>query len=165
MRITKRRAVVAAATTSVVVLGVTAAYAYWTSSGTGSGTAAAGTSTTVTVLQTNATITGLSPGGTAVALSGAFDNSASGSTPVKVGPVTATSVTVDSGHSACVPGNMTTGNIVMGGSDPGAPHTLATGTPVDAWSGLTIRLAETGANQDPCKGATFTINYAVSAAA
>jgi hypothetical protein len=165
MRVTGKRIVVVTAITSTVALSASVAYAYWTSTGTGSGSATAGTAVTVTVLQTGSAITGLSPGATPVALSGAFNNSATGATPVKVGVVTVSSVTVDSGHSGCVPGNLSTGNIVIGGSDSGAPHTLAVGNPVGSWSGLTIGLAETGLNQNACQGATFTVNYAAAAAA
>ncbi len=54
----------------VVVGGV---FAYWTQSGSGSGTAQAGTTVPVTVNQTSP-ITGLYPGGPAQTLSGNFDN-------------------------------------------------------------------------------------------
>jgi hypothetical protein len=162
MRMTGRKIVTVTAITSTAALSAGVAYAYWTSTGTGSGSATAGSVVTVTVLQTGAAITGLSPGATPVALSGAFSNSATGATPVKVGAVTVSSVTVDSGHSTCTPGNLSTGNIVIGGSDTGAPHTLAVGNPVGTWSGLTIQLAETGLNQNACQGATFTVDYAAA---
>jgi hypothetical protein len=165
VRFTGKRILVVTAITSVVALSSSVAYAYWTSTGTGGGSGTAGSTVAVTVLQTGAAITGLAPGATPVALSGAFNNSATGATPVKVGVVTVSSVTVDSGHSGCTPGNLSSGNIVIGGSDTSAPHTLAVGNPVGSWSGLTIGLAETGLNQNACQGATFTLNYAAAAAA
>jgi hypothetical protein len=164
MRLTGKRIVVVTATTSMVVLSAGVAYAYWTTTGTGSGSAGAGTTTTVTVVQTNAAITGLIPGATPAALSGVFSNNLSGAVPVKVGPVTVSSVTVDSGHSTCTPGDLTTGNIVIAGTDTLSAHTLAVGNPVGTWSGLTIELANLATNQDVCKSATFTVNYAVAAA-
>jgi len=158
MRITKRKIAVVVSATAVVALGAGAAFAYFTTTGTGSGTAAAGSGTTVTVLQTNAAITGLYPGGPSAALSGAFDNSATGATAVQVGAVTVTSVTVDTGHPLCDP---VTANIVIGGADVG-PHSLGIGSSVGSWSGLTIQMANLAAtDQSACKGATFTVHYAV----
>ncbi len=113
----------------------------------------------MTVLQTNGAITGLSPGAAPVALSGAFENDATGATAVQVGAVTVTSVTADAGHLGCDPG---TADIVIGGADSGAPHSLTVGPSVGSWSGLTIQMANlAGVNQNACKGATFTVNYAV----
>jgi len=37
--------------------------------------------------------------------------------------------------------------------------TVASGTGVGSWSGLTIQLLNTAANQDNCKGATANISY------
>ena len=67
---------------TAVLLGIAATgYAYWTSGGTGSGSATTGTTTGITIIQTS-TITGLYPGGPAQALSGNFTNTNSG--PIKV---------------------------------------------------------------------------------
>lgn len=164
MRLAEKGILVVTATASLVSLSAGVAYAYWTSSGTGHGSGAVGTTTTVTVLQTNAAITGLIPGATPAALSGVFSNNLSGAVPVKVGPVTVSGVTVDSGHSTCTPGNLSTGNIVIAGTDTLSTHSLAVGNPVGTWSGLTIQLANLASNQDVCKSATFTVNYAVAAA-
>lgn len=148
----KQKVAVALGTGAMVVAGAGAAVAYWTSSGSGSGSATTGTSATVTVNQTS-TVSGLYPGGPAVPLSGNFDNSNSGA--VKVGSVTATLGTLPTG---CVAGDFTIG----GTADVNAeiPH----GTGVGTWTGLTIAMNDTAANQDACKSQTIPITYAVSAA-
>jgi hypothetical protein len=66
------RKTLAVSTAAVLLLGGGAAYAYWTTTGIGDGTASTGTSTQVTVNQTSPP-SNLYPG-TSVALSGTFDN-------------------------------------------------------------------------------------------
>lgn len=129
------------------------ALAYWTSSGTGTGTAATGSTSSVTVVETTP-VTNLYPGGN-VTLAGKFNNSNSGS--VKVGTVTATLGTLPAG---CVAGDftLTTPTAAVNAEIP-------TGTGVGAWSGIVLAMNDTSANQDACKSASLTINYSVSAAA
>src|SRR5450759_1033138 len=67
--LSKKRVVLAAIVTVALALASGVAYAYWTSGGSGAGSAAAGTTSGITVNQTNS-VSGLYPGGPAVALSG-----------------------------------------------------------------------------------------------
>jgi hypothetical protein len=137
-----------------VALGVTgAAFAYWTSSGTGSGSVATGTTVGVTVVQTTV-VTGMYPGEAAIPLVGNFTNTNSG--PVKVGTVTATLGTLPTG---CVAGDFTiTGSGVVNAEIP-------SGTAQGAWSGISIQMNDTAVNQDGCKIQTVPLTYSVSAAA
>ncbi|WP_407344613.1 hypothetical protein [Pengzhenrongella phosphoraccumulans] len=145
----KRTAIVAV--TAVVLLGTAGgAYAYWTSTGSGSGTAAAAAAaSTVTVSQTGP-VAGLVPGGAALGLSGTFTSPNSN---VVVTSLTATVASVD--KTGCP-----AADFVIGGSAVIVNDAPATSS--KTWSGLTIKLNNTSANQDACKGAAVTINYATS---
>jgi predicted ribosomally synthesized peptide with SipW-like signal peptide len=135
----------------VVVGGV---FAYWTQSGSGSGTAQAGTTVPVTVNQTSA-ITGLYPGGPAQTLSGNFDNPNPGA--VKVGAV---SVVVDPVWAS---GACSAADFVIGGS-AAVNAEIPAGNAVGAWTGLTIRMANLSTNQNDCKGVSANLLYTVTAA-
>jgi hypothetical protein len=143
---TKRK--IGAAVSMLALVAAAGAYAYWTQGGTGSGSATAGTTSNITVNQTS-TVTGLYPGGPAASLSGNFDNP--NSSPVTISSVTAAVTSVS-------PAGCATGNFSIGGS-AGPISNIPSGTGVGSWSGLTIALAETGVNQDVCKGAVATISY------
>src|SRR5207248_1444241 len=69
-----KRRILFAGGTATVVLGIAVgAYAYWTQSGSGTGSATADTTSSITVNQTSS-VSALYPGGTAVTLSGNFNN-------------------------------------------------------------------------------------------
>src|SRR3954451_21395617 len=76
----KKVAVVAGAAAAVAI-GGGAALAYWTTDGTGSGSASTGSDSGITIYQTS-TVTNLSPGSTAQSLAGDFTNT--NASPVKV---------------------------------------------------------------------------------
>ena len=153
MRISKKKVIGAAAVGAVALTIGGVALAYWTNSGSGSGTATTGTTADIAVNQTSA-ITGLYPGGQAQTLSGNFDNN--NASAVFVESVSATSpVTVDSTHATA---GCLAADYVLGGTatvHAEVPH----GTSVGTWTGLTIRLADSAISQDACKGATVTIAY------
>jgi hypothetical protein len=156
-KLSHKKKIAALAAAVVVAAGAGAAYAYWTQGGAGTGSATTGTTTAVVVNQTNAAVTGLFPGGPAGALSGNFNNPNSG--PVAIGVVTA-SVTATS-----VPACDATWYEIVGTATP-ASQTLASGSGVGSWSGLSVRLNnDLAVNQDACKGASITITYAVPAGA
>ena len=139
---------------ATIAFGV-AAYAYWTGSGSGSGSASAATPASLTVNQTNAAITNLYPGGPARALNGNFDNPNAGA--VYVHDVTATvhalNAQADGSKPAC-----TEADFAIGGSAT-VNAQVAAGTGVGSWSGLTVSMLNTGANQDNCKGVSIQIDY------
>ena len=141
-------------TIAMVLLFAGGAYAYWTSTGSGTGTATTGPGTdTVTVVQTNAAISTLIPGGPSAALSGTLNNPTDG--PLRVAAVTASVTGVDGAHSTCV-----FGDYKITGTAPVNADVLVNDT--STWSGLSINLNNTVDNQDACKGATVTITYASS---
>lgn len=144
-------------TTAALLAGGGTAFAYWTNSGTGSGTAATGTNVAVTVKQTS-TISGMYPGQAAQTLAGNFDNPNAG--PAYVTAVTATGYTIDAPHvtAGCL---LTGGNYTLGGTATVGADVPA-GLNKGAWTGLTITMNNLGTNQDACKGAVLTINYASS---
>jgi hypothetical protein len=148
---------VAVLATAFVVIAGGAAFAYWTNSGSGTGTAGTGTNVAITVNQTSS-IAGMYPGQTAQTLAGNFTNTNSG--PTYVTAVTATGYTIDATHvtAGCT---VAGGHYTLGGTAPVAANVPA-GPNQGAWTGLTITMNNLATNQDFCKGATVTINYASS---
>jgi hypothetical protein len=130
------------------------AFAYWTIGGSGSGTATAGNVNPVTVNQLS-TPSGMYPGGPTQALSGDFDNP--NASEVFVHSVTAVVSAVtsagDTNKPACDVSDFAIGGSALVDAE------IASGNGVGAWSGLTVRMLDNGANQDNCKDATVTITY------
>ena len=143
--------VIAGAVVVSVMLGIGAAYAYWTAGGSGTGAAATGTTADVSVIQTSSAA-GLYPGGSA-ALSGNFNNPNSGAVSVSgvTGAVHAFSSQADGAKPACTEADFS----ITGTSN--VPGSIAAGNGVGAWSGLTFNMLSTGANQDNCKNLSGTI--------
>jgi len=156
-RFTKKKKIALLAAGVVVVGSSGAAYAYWTNSGSGTGTAVTGTNSAVTVVQTSS-ISGMYPGEGTRALSGNFNNPNAGNTYVTA--VTATGYAIDATHvtAGCT---VAQGNYTLGGTS-NTPGDVAAGNGVGSWSGLTVQMNNLGTNQDACKGATVTITYASS---
>jgi len=75
-----------AITTVALLACASAAFAYWTSTGSGTGDAATGSSGAITVVQTSS-VAGLFPGGPAQTLSGNFNNPNAGQVFVGNGAV------------------------------------------------------------------------------
>src|SRR5664279_339109 len=93
--ISKRRAIAAlGCTVAVVIAGV--AYAFFTTTGSGTGTATVGSSSAVTL---HATVTSTLYPGVSSPVSFTVDNPSSGAQ--RVGTITLASITVDAGHSTC----------------------------------------------------------------
>ena len=156
IKFTKKK-IVAGAVVSIAVLGGSlAAYAYWTTTGSGTGTASTGTSSAITAVQTS-TISGLRPGGAAQTLSGNFTNTTNSGGSVYVTTVTASISSVSGGAGACSASDYTLANAAMSvGAD------IPAGTAQGSWSGATIQFNNTGSNQDGCKGATVNLAYAIT---
>jgi len=152
--LSKKRVVLAAIVAVVLAISSGIAYAYWTSGGTGGGTAAAGTTSGIVVHQLS-TVSGLYPGGSAVALNGKFDNS--NSAAVHISSVTASVTGVTGAGTDSLKPLCTAADFTIAGSAAGS--TVPVGTGVGAWSGLTIQMVDGAANQDNCKGASATIAY------
>jgi hypothetical protein len=152
---TKRRALLGV---GLALIMATAAFAYWTAGGSGSGTAEAGTTTGLTVNQTS-TLTAMYPGDSAQTLSGTFDNPNSG--PIHVGTVTASisSVTKAGGAPA---GTCDATDFTLASAAMTVNADVPAGTGTGSWSGATIRFNNKATNQDACKGATVNLAYAIS---
>jgi hypothetical protein len=152
---TKRQALLGV---GLALIMATAAFAYWTAGGSGSGTAQAGTTTGLTVNQTS-TLTAMYPGDSAQTLSGTFDNPNSG--PIHVGTVTASisSVTKAGGAPA---GTCDATDFTLASAAMTVNADVPAGTGTGSWSGATIRFNNKATNQDACKGATVNLAYAIS---
>lgn len=157
-RLPSRRSLLTALGAIAVIAVGTAAFAYWTTSGSGSGSADAGTTSGLTVNQST-TLTAMFPGDSAQTISGTFDNPNAG--PAYVGTVTAsiTSVTKAAGAVAgtCDASDFTLATPVM---TVGAE--IPAGTAQGAWTGATLKFNDkTTTNQDACKSATVNLGYAI----
>ena len=145
MRLTKKpkAIIVGAAIVGLASAGV--AYAYWTTSGTGSAMATTGTVVGITVNETTSA-TNLYPGGPAQPLAGNFNNSNAGA--VYVASVTAALGTLPTG---CLPADFTIAGTALVGAN------VASGTGVGSWSGLTIAMNNTGVSQNACKASSIPL--------
>ena len=133
-----------------------AAFAYWTGGGSGNGSAATSPGASgITVTQTT-TPTGLYPGGPTAALAGKFNNTNSG--PVYVNDVDATIGTV-TGPNIDATHPCTASDYQINGFPVSVDAQVPSGTDQGAWSGASIQLLNSGANQDGCKDATVNITY------
>jgi hypothetical protein len=157
----KRKIAATIAITAILVGGGgAAAIAYWTAGGIGSGTATTGTSTGITAVQTSS-ISNITPGSAAQTLSGNFNNTNAGSVFVTSVTASISSVTkLGVPVSGCTSADYTLSGAVM--TQIPANQNVPAGTGVGTWGGATIAFNNTGANQDPCKGATVNIAYTVS---
>jgi hypothetical protein len=162
MRLTKTKIASVLAVIAVVALGGTAAMAYWTTTGSGTGSAAAGTTQTLTVRQTSS-VAGLYPGGPSVDLSGNFYNPNVG--PAHVTTVTAGAITVTKAVGAPAGSCDGTDFQITGTGTVVDSSVPASATATDyqgSWSGLSISMVNASTNQDGCKGATLSIAYTVA---
>lgn len=149
--ITKKRAFIAlGCTCALAVAGV--AFAYFTSNGSGAGSATVGSSSAVTL---HATIANSLYPGSSSPVSFTVDNPSSG--VQRVGTVTLASITVDAGHSTC-------STTITGGNPDFTMAAVPVNQVVNPGNGQsvaatgTLTMNETGTNQDACQGATLTLH-------
>ena len=131
-----------------VAVAAVGGYAYWTTTGAGTGTASVASSNGTVVLHGTAP-TNLYPGGSS---SVTFTADNAGASNLFVATIHLASVSTDSGHSSCVTSDFTmpdvTSNTVV---NAGASGQALSGTG-------TLSYANTTSNQDACKGASLTLN-------
>jgi len=129
-----------------------AAFAFWTTGGSGTGAADTGTSANVTIVQTAFTPDALYPGGAPVGLSGTFTNPNSG--PVHVNQVTVaiTPAWSTGGALPCTPADFVLTQPTVTNAD-----VLVNDT--STWGGATIQMLNTGLNQDNCKNVSPPLDY------
>jgi hypothetical protein len=149
--LSRKTALVAAGGAAMVALSATAAFAYWTTSGSGTGSATTGASQAVHITQVGS-VAGLVPGGVAKAVDFKITNSAT--TPQYVKAVI---VSIDSiSNPGCSAADFTLVQPTAINAD------LAAGDTAFSPSGATIKLEDTTANQDACKGATVNLAFSAS---
>lgn len=141
----KKRVILALSVLATLVV-ASSAYAYWTTTGSGSGSAS--------VASSNGTVTlhasfagGLTPGASEP-VSFTADNP--GSSSLYVGTVTSV-VSIDSLHSGCLASDFTVPPVAEN------QRIAAGASGVALANNSSIAFADTGANQDACKGATVTL--------
>lgn len=151
------RKAAASAAVAVALLSAAGAYAYWTNGGSGSGSAATGTNVAISVTQTS-TPTALYPGGPTASLAGAFNNT--NASPVRVHQVSATIASVTRTATA-IAGSLpcTVADYQINGFPVTVDALIPAGSAQGSWTGASIQLLDSGANQDGCKGATVNLSY------
>jgi len=148
---TKRRAFAALGCT-MAIAGAGVAFAYFTSNGSGTGSAAVGSASSVTL---HASITSNLYPGSSSPVTFTVDNPSSG--VQRVGTVSLSSISVDGAHSSCST-TISGGNpdFTMAAVPVNQVVTPGNGQSVSATG--TLAMNETGANQDACQGATLTLH-------
>jgi len=138
-----RASLAGAVAAAVVLVGVLGAYAFWTSGGSGSGTATAGT-TTDNLTIASPSVSGIAPGSaTPVTVTVTNPNTYS----VHVGTVSTAITTSDPG---CLPADFSFPAKAMNATIAGLDSASFT---------QNLVFADTAVSQDACKGATITLTY------
>lgn len=132
----------------LALLGATAAYAYFTSQGTGSGTAAVGTDAGVAI--TDVAFAGTLYPGASVPVSFTVRNNST-DTPAKVGKVVAT--TISGLPAGCSAADFSFADVTLNAEIAASGSTTGAGA---------LRMANTAVNQDACKNAAPVLNLTVS---
>jgi hypothetical protein len=153
LRLTKKRAVLAATTVCCLALAA-GAYAYFTSTGSGTATATVGTSAGLTL---HGTVSGNLYPGSASTVTFTVDNTSSATE--RVGTITLTKVQPDASHSTC--------STTIIGEKPdftmaavAVNKTYASGSAQAVTPTGSLTMNETGVSQDACQGATLTLTLA-----
>jgi hypothetical protein len=138
-------------TTILLLVGGGLAFAYWTNSGSGTGSAATGDNDPITIVQTS-TVSAMGPGVAPQALSGTFNNPNPG--PVYVASVSVSIDSISGGGPTCDADDYTI---------TGSPMTINAQVSADdttPWSGASIAFNnKANENQDDCKNATVNLAY------
>lgn len=132
-----------------------AAFAYWTTTGSGTGSGTTGSNVAVTVTQVGS-ITGLVPGGTAQAVDFKITNGQSTAQYVTSVSYTISSITkISDGTAAtgCSSADFTLVQPTAIGQD------LASGDTTFQPSGATLAMKDTSSNQDACKNTTVHLSF------
>jgi hypothetical protein len=147
---TKKRAVILGVVAAMAFSA--AAVAYFTTGGSGSGSATVGTSSSALITQTN-TLAALYPT-TSQAVNLDIKNTGSGSQ--FVGAVHLVSIAADTGHATCDVSS-SGANAAFTMADVPVNATLAAGATTSKSGSLAMN--DTGVNQDSCQGATLTLTF------
>jgi len=150
------RIVTAAAVLSVAVT----AFAFWSTLGDGAGSAATDATAGAVTINGNA-VAGLAPGRT-VALTGTIVNP--NDYDVRVANLSIDSIAVAEPQlsAGCTVDNYSFSNTPVAVDTTLQESNAGTTDEVAFPVGLTVTMLETGVNQDVCKGATVTVDYATN---
>ncbi len=149
-RNTKKRVIAGLA--ALGVLGIAAgAYAYFTTTGSGTATATVGTSSAVTL---KGTVTGNLYPGSSSPVTLTVDNPSSGKQ--RVGTISLEKITPDAGHASCSV-TITGGNPDFTMADVVVNKTYGSGNGQAVTPTGTLTMNDTGISQDACQGATLTL--------
>ncbi len=154
----KRTKVIAIVATSVVLAGTaTGAFAYWTATGSGSGSALTASAPVGLTVNQDSVLTVMAPGSAAQTLSGDFTNTDA--------PVYVTSVTAEVGHVTeavgAPAGSCDATDFVIDNAVMPVGIEVEKGTNVESWGGAQISFLDKAVDQDACQGATVEIDYTV----
>jgi hypothetical protein len=148
MKLLRNRKLVAVLATLALGVVATAGYAYWTTSGVGTGSATNASSNGTLALHASFD-NGLTPGATEP-VSYTADNA--GSSSLQVGTVHAVvSIDATSAAAGCLAGDFTVPDKAENQKIPAGSSAVA------LTNGSTIKFADTAVNQDACKGAIVTL--------
>ena len=151
----RRRRKVALFLTGTMLVGGGIAYAYWTASGSGTGSASTNDEVNAITVNQTSTVSNLRPGYSAQTLEGDFDNP--NDEPVYISSVTAAVQSVVDGGGDTIDGCDSSDYTIGGTATVNAE--IPTGTSQGSWSGLTIQFNNKNSNQDACRGAVVKLAY------
>ena len=153
----KKRIGAIGAIAALTLVGGGVAYGYWTTTGSGSGTASAGTNSAVTIVGTTAATDKLTPGGPGITVTFTASNPAT--FVQKISSIHLASVAPDTpAHASCAAvlgTDFSMNDVTIGTSGTlaaGASNVLLTETG-------TLQMLDSGISQDACKGATLTLSF------
>ncbi len=151
---TKLKVVLVAGTMTLATAG--AAYAYWTTTGNGAGSATTGTSSAFQVTTDAATGAALSPGGSSQTVAFHVKNNNAGTQRLRTVTVTVANADASAWTSApgCSAADFTVGTAAFTAGD------VASGATTNGT--VTVTMDNTGSNQDGCKSVTVPLYVNVS---
>lgn len=144
MKISLKKKIAAAAAAATIVGGGSLAFAYWTTTGAGTGSGTAAASNGTVVLSASFSSGALYPGGSVPVT---FTGANAGATDLYVGTI---SSVVSTSDVNCVPADFSIANVSSNTIVPAGATATSLG-------GSRLVFVNTGANQDACKGATITL--------
>ena len=152
-----RKAIVIGGTVGALLVGG-AAFAYWSTSGDGTGSAATSAGAPSLVVTETSNVTNMFPGDSAQNITGTVKNTAANSAYVTKVVVSIASVTQASGAT----GSCDSSDYTLDAAQMAVNKDIAAGA-TEPFSGATIQFKNKPAtNQDGCKGATVHLAYAAS---
>jgi hypothetical protein len=157
MKITRKKSLVVGIVAASLLGG--SALAYWTTTGSGTGSAAVGNSSLVTVAQLpTAGYVAMTPGDSPQSINFSITNSAATNQTISSVVISIASVTGGTGTPVCTAADFTLvqPTAAYGDLSPGTHPYIGGG------SGATLAMKNTALNQDACKTATVNLAFVAS---